>query len=264
MTWQDQARQLGFGHKIKIPCCSSDPSSYISNSKHGIRMGPCFRCGHTDFERHAGLTIQERLAMRSAVEELKGLKYKPATVSITEAPQEAWLWCLQAGISPEDATNTYSFGWSDKSQRVIVPILQDMRDTGAFIARAVDKRTKPKYVLSANAKGKYWYAGTGPTVIVEDILSAIAVHRAGYRSVAAMGTHFTPELLDIATRTGELVAWLDDDEAGKKAYRYLRKQIGLWDVKFYRVQSNRDPKLHGADEIRQLVEASLGDKHDRY
>lgn len=261
MTWQEQARNLGFGQKIKIPCCSADPSTYISNSKHGLRLGPCFRCGHTDFERHAGLTIQERLAMRNAVEELRGMKYRPATVSIAEGPQEAWLWCLQAGISPEEATGTYGFGWSDKTQRVIVPILQDMTDTGAFLARAVDKRTKPKYVVSANAKGKYWYAGTGVTVLVEDVMSAIAVHRAGYRAVAAMGTHFTPDLLDLATSTGTLVAWLDDDPAGKKAYRYLRRNIGLWDVAFYRVQSNRDPKLHGADEIRQLVQAALGEKH---
>ena len=262
MTWQEQAKQLGFGQSIKIPCCSSDPSTYISNDKYGLRLGPCFRCGHSEYEPHRGLTIQERLSMRSATEELRGLKYKPATIPVQQGPQDAWLWCLQSGISPEQATATYGFGWAEKSQRVIVPILQDMRDTGAFIARAVDKKTKPKYVLSANAKGKYWYAGTGPTVLVEDVLSAIAVHRAGYRAVSAMGTHFKPELLDLATRTGTLVAWLDDDDAGKKAYRYLRKQIGLWDVKFYRVQSNRDPKLHGADEIRTLVQEALGDTHD--
>ena len=260
--WKDQARKLRFGQKIKIPCCSSDPSTYISNSKYGLRLGPCFRCGHTDFEPHKGLTIAERLEMRKASDELKGMQYRPATVSIAEGPQEAWLWCLQAGLSPEEATAQYGFGWSEKTQRVIVPIMQDMRDTGAFIARAVDKRTKPKYVASATAKGKYWYAGTGPTVIVEDVLSAICVHRAGYRAVSAMGTHFSPELLDIATRTGTLVAWLDDDLAGKKAYRYLRKQIGLWGVNFYRVQSNRDPKLHSADEIRSLVQEAIGEQND--
>lgn len=198
--------------------------------------------------------------MRKQTDELRGFTRRPKTVPLSEAPSEAKLWVLKAGLSPEDATETYSMGWTEKYHRVVVPILQDMQSTGAFVARSVDKRHPPKYVASANARGKTWYAGTGPTVLVEDVLSAIVVHRAGFRAVAAMGTAMSTEVLAAATMANwPVIAWFDADAAGNKAWRNLRAAMRLYDTKLYRVQSCRDPKMHSTADVQALVNGAIGE-----
>jgi len=258
MSWQDDARALSFGQKRKVVCCGTSPSTYISNSTRGVSLGPCFRCQYKDFERHDNLTAADILRMRQTTTELRGMQERPPTVGLADAPSEARVWVLRCGITPEVATGQYGFGWAERQRRVIVPILQDGEDTGAFIARSLDPRMKPKYVASANAAGKQWVGGEGVTVLVEDVLSAIVVSRAGFRGMAAMGTTFDDAMLNRATQTGKLVGWLDDDSAGKAAFRKLRKRMGLWDCDLYRVQSDRDPKLHSADAIRDLVHNAIG------
>jgi len=260
-SWKEQAKRLGFGQAQKIQCCSTDKSTYIQNEPHGIRIGPCFRCGYTDYEPHKHLPTAYQLRMRQMP--LEDTRFnRPVTVPMTCAPKEAWVWCLKAGVTPEEASNTYGFGWSDKYRRVIIPILQDMVDTGHFIARSVDPRNKPKYVVSSKFS-EYWYAGTGVTVVVEDILSAIAVTKAGYRSMAIGGTSVDFRGINVMTADSDrVVLWFDNDRAGHSAYRKVRKQLQLYPVTVHRVQSEHDPKLYSSKEIKTFLNDTLGNDND--
>jgi DNA primase len=73
-----------------------------------------------------------------------------------------------------------------------------------------------------------------------------------------LGTSFDQNTLRAALRgcTGA-VSWLDPDAAGRAAHRKLRRALGLWDVELYRIQSEKDPKLHSRLEIQQYIEEAL-------
>lgn len=208
--------------------------------------------------------MSDLLRMREHDKELRGMKYRPKTVPMSEGPREAWVWCMKAGLSPEVATDVYGFGWSEKVQRIIIPIYENFVETNAFVARSLDKRRPPKYIASANAAGKHWMRmhDDSTIVIVEDILSAIAVSRAGYSSIAAMGTSFDQTFMNKISRCEDVIAWLDPDAGGDKGYRKLRKASGLWDMRLHRVRSNKDPKYYSAADVQAFIRGVKGERHD--
>lgn len=184
----------------------------------------------------------------------------PRVIPLTEAPREAWLWVLRAGLSPEEANDVWGFRWAPEQERVIVPVLP-LGD--AWVARSVDPKRKPKYISSNNAKGRFWTGGNvkaDVTIVVEDILSAIACVRAGFRAVAAMGTATDQiELVAEACATGHVIGWFDPDRAGEAAALRFKKACRLWPVQYGRIRSERDPKLHTQQEIRDFVHIVKGD-----
>jgi DNA primase len=102
------------------------------------------------------------------------------------------------------------------------------------------------------------HRGDTPVVFVEDILSAWRVHWAGFRAAAVLGTSFPSDVLVAALRGSTVaISWLDPDKAGREAHRKLRRAMGLHDQPLYRVQSERDPKLHSNDEIRNYIKEAL-------
>jgi hypothetical protein len=200
--------------------------------------------------------------MRQQDTELRGIRVRPDTTALAEGPEDAWLWVLRAGLTPERATEQYGICWIPKYNRILIPILEKGIDTGAFLARSLMKGV-PKYVASATAVDKQWSSrndGSGYLVIVEDILSAIAVDRAGYMAMAAMGTAFPfPVLGRISAVASRVQPWLDPDAGGASGVRALRRAARQWPITVLpHIVSDRDPKLHSAREIRRLIEASKG------
>lgn len=198
--------------------------------------------------------------MRKADDELRGYTHKPDTVPLTEGPQEAWLWVLTAGLTPERATEQYGIRWIPKFSRILLPVLEGGVDNGAWLARSLVKGV-PKYVASAKARDKYWSSpddGSGFVVVVEDVLSAIAVHRAGYMAIAAMGTAFPISLLArISDLSRRVQPWLDSDEGGLAGVRGLRQAARSWPITVLpRIKSELDPKRYSSTEIRRFIEAA--------
>lgn len=247
-TWQEQAKALHFGGKRKIMCCGSSASAYISNSEKGVALY-CFRCGASEFERHSGLTVSEVLRMRASERELRA-QGTPSTVPVQDGPVAGLVWLLRTGLRPEIASSKYKIGWSEKYQRVIVPVLNEFKETGAWTARAVDGRS-PKYI--ASSKRAFWKASKGDTlVVVEDVLSAIKIYEAGFGAMACMGTSINSLLLDQITAPS-VVGWFDNDPAGDAAWVKLRKASGLYSFDLRRVKGIKDPKLYTKQEIQELI-----------
>ncbi len=150
-------------------------------------------------------------------------------------------------------------GWAPSISRFLIPCRNGAAATGAFTARSLDR--KPKYVAggSRKASDRIWCAGKGPVVaIVEDVLSAIRVYESGYRACAVLGTSFSQEALNIAVRgCTDVVSWLDPDAAGLAGHKKLRHSLGLHEVRLHRVTSERDPKLHTREEIRNYMEGAI-------
>ena len=96
-------------------------------------------------------------------------------------------------------------------------------------------------------------------MVVEDVLSAIRVSRAGYSAVALLGTSLE---ITAASHIGEwnnVICWTDGDEAGDKAFKTLKSALALYPTALYRIETAKDPKNHWVSEIQALVESKNDD-----
>lgn len=253
--WQDQAKSLVFGQKRKVPHCAPDPSAYISNSPAGLRLH-CFRCGENLFVKHGRLSASDVLAMRKRDEAEAELAYPDVVPMYVDGVHpDAILWILKAGITPERASDEYGFGWSDRSSRVIVPVLHNGDPAGVWTGRSVDGR-KPKYLMPRGSVGASWFRLRGDRkacVVVEDILSAIRVSEAGYNSIAVLGTTVSSTQATLLADY-PVVGWFDGDKAGRSGFVKLRKALGPYGITPKRVQTQRDPKTYNRNEIIKYIE----------
>lgn len=260
--WRAEASKLAFGQKRKIHCCGSTPSALISNSRKGLRLH-CFRCGSTEFEPHGKLSLQAIMRMRERDQELRTAS-RPRTIELTDAPKEAVLWGLRAGLRPELLQDKYGFGWSPEYSRVVVPVLNgedvEWKDL-PWICRSVDGR-KPKYVASSGAAGKCWVSAStaesnSTVVLVEDVLSAIVVAESGYPSIALLGTNASDYLLDRLLSRSKVLAWFDPDTAGDRALSALRRKFRMHSGEFRAIRSDKDPKMHSRSFITSTLKAAM-------
>jgi len=174
-------------------------------------------------------------------------------VSMTDGPPAAHIWVLAGGLTPEDATNIYGMMWHEASRKVLIPV----SSTG-FLARCV-YHTRPKYRLFGSAScyrlGYPRGDATGAVVVVEDVLSAIAVNRAGWPALALLGTAVSPEVAaTIATGAQIVIGWLDGDKAGDRARTKLIKALRLHPVTVMNIKTELDPKNYHRATINEKVE----------
>lgn len=255
--WIHSARSLPIGSKRKVDCCSADPSATISNGHKGVSFF-CHRCGHKDWAFHADRSLAEILATQ---EVLTDMSRRPPVmprdaVTLAEGPQAGWVWVLAGGLTPEDASGLYGMRWHEPSRRVLIPIHDAKGKLVAILGRGVHGE-RPKYRMIAGKADSFFRTPLKPsrrTVAVEDVLSAIAVGRAGVNAVAVLGTAITPEhAAELARGADEVIGWFDGDAAGFKAWERLRKRMRLHPVKCTRIQTEQDPKALHRQALRELL-----------
>lgn len=261
-TWQDQARALVIGSKRKVACCSTDRSAIISNGDRGVSLY-CFRCQRQEFEPHGERSIAEIMATRRAADALaeRDIPSMPAdAVPLTEGPKEAWRWVLRGGLTPEQANDHWGMRWHEKTRRVLIPIHQSDRLVG-LLGRAVFGE-RPKYRMLGGPADTLFNAPHRPgeaLVVVEDILSAIAVWRAGANATAVLGTSITPvQAAQIAERADRVIGWFDGDAAGDRAWQKLRNRMAMHPVTLDRIRTEQDPKELHRSELRSRLTQNTG------
>ncbi len=250
MSWQEQAKLLPTGGKMKIVCCGNSPSALISNNRKGIRYH-CFRCtDYNTFEPHGERSVSEILRARNEIQELKKSRDIPdrcIPLNSPDVPLAAHVWVLRGGLTPEDAYNLYGMKYDPFLRRVIIPLRK------GFLSRALyDER--PKYIKSSLTETYELYRDNSAVVVTEDILSAIKVHKAGYNSIAILGTAVSITMAHNIAQYKEAVIWTDDDKAGKDAYVKLKKRLALYPIKVRRILTTDDPKRINLETIKQLME----------
>lgn len=181
-------------------------------------------------------------------------------VPLPQGPLASWQWVLRGGLSPEAASDDYGMRWHEPTRRVLIPIYGPTGAMTALLGRAVFGE-RPKYLMLAGDKRAIWRTpGTGTVVVVvEDILSAIAVSRTGVSAIAVLGTALTPEHAHaIATGATHVIGWFDPDAAGKQAWLRLRARLALYPVTLARITSEKDPKLLHRKEVLALITEQIG------
>ena len=256
-TWMEQARSLRIGSKRKVVCCGADPSALISNGDRGVRIH-CFRCGRDEFVPHPKRSIAEILASRRALDALADApvpKMPADAVLLSDGPREGWQWVLRGGLTPELAEDRYGFRWHEDTRRVLIPV------PGGILARAVNGE-RPKYRMLTNRPGALYWPGEragAAVVVVEDILSAIAIERAGWPAVAVLGTSISDvQAAEIAAGTRHVIGWFDGDDAGDRAWVRLRKRMALYAPRVTRIRTDKDPKALHRGVLRALLTEHTG------
>ena len=133
-------------------------------------------------------------------------------------------------------------------------VLRDMRGVA---------RSKALTYIDEGEVAQSWYRinHNAPTVVVEDIPSAVRVNMSGVNAVALLGTLVNEDkAIEIARYAPRPVVIALDQDATARAFQIARKFGLLWD--HYRVLPlNKDFKDMTEDEIQQkLGELNEGEK----
>jgi hypothetical protein len=255
MEWQTIAKALPYDRSTRIVHCGSTKDAMVSHSNAGVNLF-CFKCGANDFVGHGPRSAAEILAARRATESLTEARSMPSRVIALdhpECPPTAFLWTLKTGLTPEVSSEVYGMRYDPLTRRVCIPL------EGGFIARAVYD-DKPKYIRSGSAIQKIWHMERTDDLVVvtEDILSAIKVYRAGYSSIAVLGTNISPTTAASIGAYPNVVCWTDADKAGDKAWVQLRQRLSLFELNLTRIRTEEDPKNITLSGIKRLLENKDG------
>lgn len=173
-------------------------------------------------------------------------------------PREGRMWLYKAGIT-ESMVADYGFGYSDYLGRVVLPVFNEKGDLNWFQCRAIHKEQRPKYIQPARGRDSILFCASQDqdvsteASVVEDILSAVRVHKATKNSCySLLGTKAETNNLRFIGRHKAVATWLDPDNAGQKGARTLRKDLGLL-CETRNIITEVDPKYLSDQEIRRVL-----------
>ena len=172
-----------------------------------------------------------------------------------EIPATGLAWLATYGVTPEEIAR-FNFGYSPGLNRLIMPVY--LNGTLVFWqGRDLSgDASRNKYLSVKQSRGSLWFEvnqGNPTTVVVEDILSALAVARAGYNSVAILGSYVHSEMVGKLATTGtRVVVWLDSNKRKEScAYSKRLRSLGIQSVPV--VLPDKDPKEYNPDEVKDIV-----------
>lgn len=266
MDWLSEAQALPVGgHKKIAHDCGPGLclAVFHNESKYSAY---CHRCGPQKPIWKALPTLAERAekaAQQASVDDAVAADTRPpqpAVFDLAEWPSEARLWLYKAGFSNAEI-QTIGFYYHPITRRVVVPVVCN----GQLVywqARQIFGSKGAKYLsMPGGRQNAIPIFGTGSTVIlVEDLLSALKIATAGFRSLCLMGTNLLPKIWEHLLHEEDIVVWLDPDDAGRNAAAKVRDSLALVGKDCRDVCTVKDPKYHSKAGIASVL-AELGPRH---
>jgi DNA primase len=201
------------------------------------------------------------MKLRAGTDEVRAVRGMPDTaVTVTQADEDLLVWLLKGGMTPE-AADKYGMRWHPPSKRLLIPIRDAKGKLSGILGRSATE--KPKYLMLQGSPGLHYERSGfdgGTLVVVEDVLSAIHVAKAGYNCVALIGKSISHEQAVVFADYRFVVSFTDPDAGGDEARKVLRKRAALYDCKLLRAYSEVDPKYLTQEEIRDAVRKALNDR----
>ena len=266
--WLEVAKQLPLGHKRRMRHdCSESRDLLVSHGEQGY-SAYCFRCGNVGFEKHGHRNLAE-------LAEIRALNSQALEVQTHELPQdfspdipsEQGVWLFKAGISVRRAASL-GMGWSDKLQRIIMPLYGSDGTLLYWQGRAVHKYQAQKYINPPVPKADllYWvHPDSGPTATVcvtEDILSAIRIGK--HTSAASiLGTKTSDQQAAQLMEYDTVAYWLDPDAAGHEGNIKGTRKLALATATRI-ITSEADPKNLSDRVIRDTLGLTPNHRYDYY
>lgn len=262
MDWVKLAQELPLGRSRRVHCwhCHrKDPTLSITNRGKNYTYH-CFGCKEAGVADPPPMTPHERRELVRAAEAFEQSEPCLPDDFTTDIPVAGLLWLSKGGLHIEDITE-HGFGWSGKLQRVVMPVMRKGKLV-AVQARSVSQ-LRPKYLSQVTSGSRPVFKagrcyGQKRITLTEDILSASRVGKV-LQAWALLGTNLMPSVIrQLAEEKTEVIyVWMDDDEAGINARRKILKQLGAVGLNAIPIISDRDPKHHTLQEIKELHYESI-------
>lgn len=199
----------------------------------------CFGCSYSKKKQDIA-SIRARLAKKE--ETPANFTEMQVTYDI---PKEPLRWLLSYGLCVSDIEEA-KIAWNAEKQLLVLANLPDY-----WQGRSFDPEARVKY-LSSGKKPIIYYGFDETCVLVEDIVSAIRVSKAGVCSIPLLGSSIPTEWVrELAGRFKKLIVWLDRDKASN-SLRIARefKQRGLESTSCI---TELDPKEYSKEEIIEYL-----------
>ena len=162
-------------------------------------------------------------------------------------PTSALVWLRMYGITQQEITK-YGFCWSPKYDRLVLPVRDENGKLVYWQGRyfGLDKR-QPKYINTKSSRGNVWFDTGGDfpvTVLVEDILSAIAISRTGKaRAIALLGSFISDNLIiKLLSEDRQVCVWLDRDKRCDALV--FTKRLNVFGITAKTISTVKDPKCY--------------------
>lgn len=236
-------------NQIRCPRCAKDGHDTQGNNLAVYSDGSqyCFACGYVHHDISNYIQNTRNVSIKDTIKTVK----LPEDISI-DYPQDTIKWINQYDLIQEDLIN-HNVLWSDSISRLIFPVFSE-QGCIFYTARYFGKDTGQCKWLARGNKPLHHLAGRNIVILVEDILSAIKLNKLGYGSVCLFGTAFLNKLdtlKEITSKYKSCYLWLDPDKF-KESITMIRHADGHGlDIRL--VQSERDPKEHSFDYIREKL-----------
>lgn len=222
---------------IRIPECSNCEGEGNQNGVQISRVSDgwtwwCYRCQLKGKFFDIGGSPSDTLARLKRVRKMISKKYQKSVQLpddfVKEVPDKflQWLWGYE--LDGNDVIDN-NMGFSEMWNRLIIPvyisgIYGNTPDDGRMVAwtgRTLAKVTpeNPKWHTVREYGVKYIYFSllrpdTDIIVLVEDVISAIKIWKAGYNAIALLTT-YVPNELYLGLKKYNIKVWLDPDAVGK-------------------------------------------------
>ena len=251
------ASELEAGSTLRVICprceggSSGEKSLSVTRTEDGVLVWQCFRdkCPErkgNDGEIGSYIPSLERKEVRKPRKVFEGT---------TKALNQAHLAKLKAMWGVVDPP--YWYYTPDYGGRIAMSIRGPKYTHRGWVLRDIRgvARTKAFTYLEENEESLSWYKTTkdAPTVLVEDIPSAVRAYMNGVNAVALLGTAIgldkAMEIAEYATRP--IIVALDQD-ATAKAFKHVERYNLLWDNPQVLVL-HKDLKDMTAEELEELL-----------
>lgn len=268
MKWLDLAQNLPLGQKTRIDCpdCGEGTRTNAAILNHSTRAYSlyCCACGYNPFHIKGVQTLEERKRIQELNDTIpyeREVKLPEDTTS--DIPLIGRLWLYKSSIS-DGMAKRLGIGWSEKLQRVILPVYDEHGQLIWYQGRGVHEGQRPKYLQPSRDRREVMHTLYGSTrprdmdmcIIVEDIASSIRVNLAGYRAFSLLGTKITTEQINRLVKYKTVITWLDGDKAGTRGAFAIRKALGVL-TSVRNVVTELDPKEYSKQQIQSIIEDNL-------
>lgn len=225
---------------------------------HGWRMY-CHRCGASRVIKHVGVASPSTLISRvngllSAVKPKSRVMYLPEDFDTSYLPFTAKAWLRKYGVT-DDEIKRYRFGYSERMNRLIMPVFNGGELVYWQGRRLSGNKEEPKYISMKSTAGSAFFnlatEGATDVVIVEDVVSAVVLRRAGYNAIALLGSYIGDRVAGYLStlQYQSVVVWLDPDKR-KESVKFARMLSGLGFSATCLVTPTKDPKDYSITQVR--------------
>lgn len=266
--WKELAAELPVGRTARRDCpqCGEGTNTNAAIVSHSIKTFSikCFACDFNEYEFKGALTLHELKRMKGLNDEAQRFRTREIelpTDYTNKIPLAGRLWLYSCGITPS-LWQDYRIGWSERLERVVLPVYDNAGKLIWFQLRAVHKEQRPKYLQPSADRTSVLFItgeenkGNGIAIVVEDYASAVRVADSGFTAISLLGTKFTTEHLAKISEFDNFIIWLDSDRAGLKGSLGLRKAVSLI-AQVTNLVTEKDPKKYSRQQIQEFVCTTL-------